>query len=653
MSHQSNIDDNNNLSNSCNVNLQVNARNNVSNNTSNISFSNLSGAPSNPPPAPFSTGRVSYAQAASVQNPSSLPQVNPFNLARPNTLELFVPNNLRRTIKNLSRADYVNSVFRSLGTDAKRHVKCIQMGPTGYSCRVTFKEGASRPKEALLAKGIHMRNNFLFFQEAQRSSFVINISNLPCELPDATVADLFSTYGLVKRSIRIKDLDGLETGDRRLIMDLRYHVPARLPVGNFTASIWYQGRPTCCSSCNWWGHKIQDCPLNGRCAYCGGLGHKSFACTKGSLLIPYNLPANEQPDLSLVHPLVFSLGLDDDDVSSQQTNDDNFYENFQADLREIDDDVPPEGAGGDASDNPPSASAASADDSGNLPPMEVSGPESGLTAEESHHPPLVPYPSSTTSSSAPPASPTVLSDAVSSMDTPDDDRPLPLSWADSAPPPDVTPAASEVTDPRSPSQTQILFPDTPMETGPASFSTQAEPSQTPILFPDTQMETGPASTSSQVEPPESPPGPSVISPVHTSVGPPQEGKSATLQEPKEAALPAGPSVSVAQKLLSMSLFTGPRPSNEGPGPTLPKDTSPSPPEAPPGGVIPSSNPGADASPSQDPSTESFSSFSTPSFCAQLDPGRRSRRSKASQCANSFAPTRTHSRSPVTAGRKRV
>ena len=102
-----------------------------------------------------SNGRRSYASAAAGSDND--PSLNPPPFCT----------------KNLTRADYVNSIFCLLGTDAKRHVKCIHMGPIGYSCRVTFKDNAPCHQETLLAKGIHLRNTFLFFQEAQKSSLSV------------------------------------------------------------------------------------------------------------------------------------------------------------------------------------------------------------------------------------------------------------------------------------------------------------------------------------------------------------------------------------------------------------------------------------------------------------------------------------------------
>lgn len=79
----------------------------------------------------------------------------------------------------------------------------------------------------------------------------------------------------------------------------------------------------------------------------------------------------------------------------------------------------------------------------------------------------------------------------------------------------------------------------------------------------------------------------------------------------------------------------------------PRPSPDSPPHRPMESVIPSSNPGADASVDPSPagpgsagvhSGSPFSSFSTPEFCRALDPGRRSR---------------SHSRSSMASTRKRT
>ena len=658
-----------------NTHVMSNQLNNVVANSDNVL--NQGGGVPIPPPAIFNSARVSYAHALSALTDRNAPQESLLNPGRPNTLELFVPNYLRRSIRNLTRADYVNAVFRSLGTDAKRHIKCIQMGPTGFSCRVTFKEGASRTKESLLAKGIHMRNNFLFFQEAQRSSFALNVSNLPCELSDEVVANIFSKFGDVKRNIRIKDIDGLETGDRRLIIELRYHVPARLPVGKFTASVWYTGRPTCCSSCNWWGHKIQECPLKGRCAYCGELGHFSYACRTSSLLVPYNLPANEEPDLCLVHPLVFSLGLDDDDVSSEHTNDNYYYDNFEpADLEEDggperpddpsdtagDPDSPPETSNGtsvspaDSMDvtqpgsnssaagpqNPSTASSDSPMDSsetnrssaaaGSSPPSCETPVRVVDAAPPAHIADVSPTPIST-----PPGSPVTDRVSASPMDTSGDGSPPSQSWADSPPPPDGAIKAFDDSASESLTQSLLLFPDTPMSNAsdlPISSPTSQTDPEAPLARPSTD-------------------NPSVSIVPETKPSPTVE----TSADAPPAASLVSPGASVSQTLLTMQLFSDPPSSANHSGPSSQTAASLLQSGAPNGGIIPSSNPEADASSPQSSSADSsspkFSPFSTPSFCEQLDPGRKSRKARSSSNVNPFAPPRTHSRSPVTTGRKRV
>lgn len=249
--------------------------------------------------------------------------MNSLNPSRPNTLETAVPLQVRGSLKNLTRSDYVSSILRTLGNDAKRHIKCIQLGSTPFACRITFKEGARRYRETLLTKGIHLRNNFLFFNEAQPSGTSVFVKLIPCEVPDNSIVRFFSQYGDVKLITRITDTNGFETGDRRLVISLRNHIPSRLPLGSqANIHISYRGQPTCCHHCNYWGHTVQRCQLKRKCGICGSPHHKSFKCDL-RLVVPYILPVGEEPDPDMVHPALDDLYYDDymdDDNLSNHSN---------------------------------------------------------------------------------------------------------------------------------------------------------------------------------------------------------------------------------------------------------------------------------------------------------------------------------------------
>lgn len=251
-----------------------------------------------------------------------------FHVKRPNTLEFSLSPYLRRQRDKVSREEVIASLKSSLNQNEFSKIKCIQASDNGMAFRVTFNENSPRARESLLTKGIHVRNTFLYLAEAEPTFTVVSVSNLPFELSDAAVSTVLKSYGHVKKVLRNVDRNGLETGDRRILMTLDHHIPNLILLDPYRAYVRYRGQPQCCHHCNWWGHTMYKCPLRLLCSSCGSPHHHSLDC-HNSAPVPIEFPVTAtleemvatQPD----HPAL-DLGLDD--VSSTHSNE-VFPDNFE------------------------------------------------------------------------------------------------------------------------------------------------------------------------------------------------------------------------------------------------------------------------------------------------------------------------------------
>ena len=215
-----------------------------------------------------------------------------FKVERKFTLEFSLPSQIVKN-SSIARPDVVESLKSTLKGDFSK-VKCVQPSVNGRSFRVTFKDGSQRAFENLFVKGLHIKNSFFFLNEAEPSCSVLLVSNLPSELDDSKVKDFFSKFGDVRRITRILDRDGIETGDRRVMITLSHNIPSRTLLSPYIAYVKYRGQPQCCHHCNWWGHTIYRCHLKNRCGQCAGT-HPTHQCLT-SLVQPPSFPVTSTMD---------------------------------------------------------------------------------------------------------------------------------------------------------------------------------------------------------------------------------------------------------------------------------------------------------------------------------------------------------------------
>lgn len=158
------------------------------------------------------------------------------------------------------------------------------------------------------------------------------VKNLPYEMPDQ-----------VKKVIRVLDSDGLETGDRRVFMDLAFHIPHMAFFDPYFAFVHYKNQPKSCFNCNFWGHTNHQCPLKGHCVLCGRKGR--HVCGQRERAVPRPFPVTQAEPHEEEHPALvlirrkensnnFDMGFDmrfDDVTSVSSTRTADILEDAQED----------------------------------------------------------------------------------------------------------------------------------------------------------------------------------------------------------------------------------------------------------------------------------------------------------------------------------
>lgn len=108
---------------------------------------------------------------------------------------------------------------------------------------------------------------------------VITLLNLPGELSDECVLQAMSQYGRVVKLHRetYRDFPTIETGARKILIEVRQEVPNFLSIRGYQATALYTGMKKLCRRCGLQGHFAAEC-ITPRCRRCGGYGHEAASC---------------------------------------------------------------------------------------------------------------------------------------------------------------------------------------------------------------------------------------------------------------------------------------------------------------------------------------------------------------------------------------
>lgn len=108
---------------------------------------------------------------------------------------------------------------------------------------------------------------------------LITVLHLPTELPDNDLSDVLGRYGRVVKMHREKyrDYPTVETGARKVLLEVSGEVPNFVSVRGFQAMCLYVGMRKVCRRCSMEGHFAADCTTP-RCRRCLDYGHEAVTC---------------------------------------------------------------------------------------------------------------------------------------------------------------------------------------------------------------------------------------------------------------------------------------------------------------------------------------------------------------------------------------
>ena len=158
-------------------------------------------------------------------------------------------------------------------------LRCVQFLRSG-KVRVSFREKDMR--DHYLVEGLRFGDLDIPVTKDGQKVTVLHIRDLPYEVSSEDLVNFFSNYGevlTVERSVAA-NFPALCNGNRILKLILNEDLPYFLSVCGFQCRVWYRGQPLQCLVCRQRGHRVQSCPLSGRCRYCHQVGHMARDCAQ-------------------------------------------------------------------------------------------------------------------------------------------------------------------------------------------------------------------------------------------------------------------------------------------------------------------------------------------------------------------------------------
>ena len=209
------------------------------------------------------------------------------NVDRPLTLIAFLPDDLHKKV------NHEEIVAKLLAKTRVDDVQCIQFMPNGY-VRLTYSSMEARGDAFL--NGVFYDSVRLRVFEAQPTTFNVYVHHLPFEVPDRSLEEVLSGYGVV-HSIAEQTYPGspIYNGSRVVKMTVTTAIPANLRVLRFPCRVYYKDQPMSCYICKK-SHRASNCPLRDVCRRCHQPGHFAKDCTDDPVPAA-SPPASATPDV--------------------------------------------------------------------------------------------------------------------------------------------------------------------------------------------------------------------------------------------------------------------------------------------------------------------------------------------------------------------
>ena len=211
------------------------------------------------------------------------------DVQRPCTLALHFPSEVYRSAGS---SKVLPELVKSLDLP---NVRAIQFVPNGV-VRVTFKEAGQC--DAVLAEGISFRGVPLCLTPVDSRTPLVYVRDLPVEVPDDGLQAFLRPFGVVHSVLRqtYPGMPDVFTGTRVVKVTLSKDLPSSARVLGFDVRFWYQSQPRACPVCRAFGHRVKDCPFNGKCRRCSQPGHMARECpSRRSSVEPASAVPSEPP----------------------------------------------------------------------------------------------------------------------------------------------------------------------------------------------------------------------------------------------------------------------------------------------------------------------------------------------------------------------
>ena len=166
------------------------------------------------------------------------------------------------------------------------NVRAIQFVPNGV-VRLTFKEPAQC--DAVFTGGLSFRGVALRLTPVDARTRLVYVRDLPIEVPDDGLQAFLRPFGVVHSVVRqtYPGMPDVFSGTRVVKVSLSKDLPSAARISGFDVRFWYQGQPRACPVCRAFGHRVKDCPFNGKCRRCSQPGHVARECpSRRSTTVP-------------------------------------------------------------------------------------------------------------------------------------------------------------------------------------------------------------------------------------------------------------------------------------------------------------------------------------------------------------------------------